>query len=72
MGEKRTFRHHSAELSGVPGIHHVQARGVTIMTNSDPQNATFDGELPGQRPMYVHVADEQLLVKVPDQAGTSV
>ena len=60
MGEKRTFRHHSAELSGVPGIHHVQAVGVTIMTSTDPQNATFDGEVLGQTPMYVHVADKQL------------
>lgn len=71
VGEKRTFRHHPAELSGVPGIHHVQARGVTIMTSSDPQNATLDGEVLGQTPMYVHVAGEQLLVKVPDLAGAS-
>jgi diacylglycerol kinase (ATP) len=68
-GGKRAFRHHPAELSGVPGIHHVQARGVTIMTSADPQNATFDGEVRGQTPMYV--ADEQLRVKVPGQAGTS-
>src|SRR5215471_6833969 len=26
MGAKRTFKHHPAELSGVPDIHHVQAR----------------------------------------------
>jgi len=69
MGEKRTFRHHSAELSGVPGIHHVQAVGVTIMTSTDPQNATFDGEVLGQTPMYVHVADKQLRVRIPDQAS---
>jgi diacylglycerol kinase (ATP) len=69
--KKRTFRHHPAELSGVPGIHHVQARGVTIMTSADPQDATLDGEVQGQTPMYVHVADEQLRVKVPDQAGAS-
>ncbi len=68
IGEKRTFRHHPAELSGVPGMHHVQARGVTIMTSADPQDATFDGEVLGQTPMYVHVADEQLRVKVPEQA----
>lgn len=68
-GEKRTSRHHPAELSGVPGIHHVQARGVTITTSTDPQNATFDGEVRGPTPMYVYVADEQLRVRVPDQAG---
>ncbi len=65
-GKKRAFKHHPAELSGVPGIHHVQARGVTITTSADPQDATFDGEVQGQTPMYVHVADVQLRVKVPD------
>src|SRR6266568_90333 len=45
VGEKRTFRHHPAELSGVPDIHHMQARGVTVMTSADPQNATLDGEV---------------------------
>jgi len=71
VGEKRTFRHHPAELSGVPGIHHMQARGVTVMTSADPQNATLDGEVQGQTPMYVHVADQRLRVRVPDQAGTT-
>ncbi len=71
IGEKRTFRHHPAELSGVPGIHHVQAAGVTITTSADPQNATFDGEVQGQTPMYVHVADQRLQVRIPDQAGTA-
>jgi len=70
-GEKRTFAHHPAELSGIPGIHHVQARGVTITTSADPRDATLDGEVRGQTPMYVHVADERLRVKVPDQTGTS-
>ncbi|HKF37569.1 MAG TPA: diacylglycerol kinase family protein [Ktedonobacteraceae bacterium] len=67
-GEKRTFTHHPAEFSGIPGIHHVQARGVTITTNADPRDVTLDGEVRGQTPMYVHVADEQLRVKVPEQA----
>ena len=67
-GEKRMFNHHPAELSGIPGIHHVQARGVTITTSADPRDVTLDGEVRGQTPMYVHVADEQLRVKVPDQA----
>ncbi len=70
-GEKRTFTHHPAELSGIPGIHHVQARGVTIRTSADPRDVTLDGEVRGQTPMYVHVADEQLRVKVPDQEVTS-
>ena len=63
-GEKR-FTHHPAELTHIPGIHHVQARGVTIMTSADPRDVTLDGEVRGQTPMYVHVADEQLRVKVP-------
>jgi diacylglycerol kinase family enzyme len=62
---ERGFTHHPAELTGIPGIHHVQARGVTIMTSADPRDATLDGEVRGQTPMYVHVADEQLRVKVP-------
>ncbi len=70
-GEKRTFTHHPAELSGIPGIHHVQARGVTITTSADPRDVTLDGELRGQTPLNVHVADEQIRVKVPDQEATS-
>jgi len=62
--EKR-FTHHPGELTGIPGIHHVQARGVTIMTSADPRDATLDGEVRGQTPMYVHVAEERLRVKVP-------
>jgi diacylglycerol kinase family enzyme len=64
-GEKRQFTHHPAELTNIPGIHHVQARGVTITTSVDPRDATLDGEVRGQTPMYVHVADERLRVKVP-------
>src|SRR5436309_12792227 len=39
-GETRTSTHHPTELTGIPGIHHVQARGVTIMTSVDPREAT--------------------------------
>jgi diacylglycerol kinase (ATP) len=67
QGEKHTLTHHPAELSGIPGIHHVQAHGVTIMTSADPRDVTLDGEVRGQTPIYVHVADEQLQVKVPAQ-----
>ena len=42
------------------------------MTSADPKNATLDGEVQGQTPMYVYVADEQLRVKVPDQRGASL
>jgi diacylglycerol kinase family enzyme len=70
-GERRTFTHHPAELSGIPGIHHVQAAGVTITTSTDPREVTFDGEVRGQTPMYVHVADKRLRMRIPDQVGTT-
>lgn len=54
-----------AELTPIPGIHHVQARGVTISTNIDPQDVTLDGEVRGQTPVYVRTADERLRVVVP-------
>ena len=69
--EKQLFKHHPAELSGIPGIHHLQAQGVTIKTSADPRDATLDGEVRGQTPIYVHVADKRLQVIVPDQAGNS-
>ena len=70
-GEKRTFTHHPAELSGIPGMHHVQARGVTITTSADPQEVTVDGEVRGHTPIYVHVADELVRVRIPDKASTT-
>jgi len=68
--EKQQLTRHPAELSGIPGIHHLQAYGVTITTSADPRDATLDGEVRGQTPMYVHVADQRLRVRVPGQAGT--
>jgi diacylglycerol kinase (ATP) len=57
--------HHPADLSQLPGIHHIQARGVMIATSTDPQDVTLDGEVRGQTPAFVRVADEQLRVIVP-------
>ncbi len=57
---------HPADLAGIPGLHHFQARGVTITTSADPRDATLDGEVRGQTPMYVHVAEERLRVMVPN------
>jgi diacylglycerol kinase (ATP) len=56
---------HPAELTGIPGIHHVQARGVTITTRVDPQEVTLDGEIRGQTPISVRMASERLRVVVP-------
>ena len=57
--------HHPAELTGIPGIHHLQARGVIITTSADPRDATLDGEVRGQTPMYAGLANERLRVVVP-------
>ena len=59
---------HPAELTGIPGIHHLQARGVTITTGADPQDATLDGEVRVQTPLQAQVADEPLHVVVPSES----
>ncbi len=60
--------HHPAELSGIPGIHHMRARGVSITTNADPRDVTLDGEIRGQTPIQVSVADQRLRVAVPQES----
>ncbi|HEY6406617.1 MAG TPA: hypothetical protein VIY29_04015, partial [Ktedonobacteraceae bacterium] len=70
-GETRTSAHHPAELTGIPGMHHVQAAGVTITTSADPREATFDGEVRGQTPIYVYVADQAVKVRMPEQVSTT-
>jgi diacylglycerol kinase (ATP) len=55
----------AAELTGIPGIHHVQAQAVTITTNADPRDVTLDGEVRGQTPIHARMADKQLRVAVP-------
>ena len=54
-----------AELTGIPGMHHVQARGVTINTLADSQDVTLDGEIRAQTPVDVRMAAEKLRVVVP-------
>ncbi len=54
-----------AELSHIPGIHHVQARGVIIATSVDPQDVTLDGEVRGQTPGYARMANQRLRVVLP-------
>ena len=56
---------HPAEVTGIPGVHHLQARGVSSTTGRDPQDATLDGEVRVQTPLQVEVADEPLHVVVP-------
>ena len=59
---------HPAELSGIPAIHHFQARGAMISTNADPRDVTLDGEVRGQTPIYTRMANERLRVVVPESA----
>ena len=61
----RWERSHPAELTGIPGIHHLQADSIIIKTNADPRDATLDGEVRGQTPMHVRVANERLRVVAP-------
>ena len=60
-----TLEHHPANLTNIPGLHHLQAKGVLISTNADPRDVTLDGEVRGQTPMYAHVAKERLRVMGP-------
>ena len=71
--EPHTFAmaRHPASLTSIPGIHHFQAKGVFIVTNDGPRDATLDGEVRGQTPMYVHVAEERLRVLSPTSAESA-
>jgi diacylglycerol kinase (ATP) len=59
------FARHPAELTGLPGMHHFQAQGITITTSADPRDMTLDGEVRGQTPLHAHLADKRLNVLVP-------
>lgn len=62
-----------AELTAHPGIHHFQARSVTICTENEPQPVTLDGEVATQTPVEARVAEEQLELFVPrDACGSAV
>ncbi|GHO98743.1 hypothetical protein KSF_087910 [Reticulibacter mediterranei] len=60
-----------AELTALPGIHHLQARSMTIFTENEPQPVTLDGEVSTQTPVEACVADEQLELLVPQDASGS-
>jgi diacylglycerol kinase (ATP) len=64
-GGEPSIDHDPADLSHIPGIHHLQARGITIMTGTDPQDVTLDGEVRGQTPAHICLANERLRVMVP-------
>jgi diacylglycerol kinase (ATP) len=54
-----------AELSGIQGVYHFQARGITMSSNVDPQDATLDGEIRGQTPLGASISPLPLHVIVP-------
>lgn len=56
---------YTTELPGIPGLHHIRARGVTISTMTDPQDATLDGEIRGQTPIYAHMAKKRVRIIAP-------
>lgn len=57
--------HHPAELSGIPGLHHFQAKGVLIETKTDPQDVTLDGEIRGHTPVQIALAGTALRIMLP-------
>jgi len=63
--EEPSNKHNSADVSRIPGIHHLQAQSITITTGADPQDVTLDGEVRGQTPMHIRLANERLRVMVP-------
>lgn len=66
-GGEPSKNHNPADLSHIPGIHHLQAQNITITTGADPQDVTLDGEVRGQTPMHIRLANERLRVMVPQQ-----
>jgi diacylglycerol kinase family enzyme len=65
------FFGHPAELTGLPSIHHLQARGIAISTGNDPQPATLDGEIRGRTPLSVKLLKDFLPVRVPGGPAAS-
>ncbi len=58
-----------AELSNIPGLHHFQASRILIKTEADPQDVTLDGEIRGQTPVHVSLAQKRLRVVVPQRGS---
>lgn len=55
----------AAEFSGIPGLHHLRVRALTVTTALDPQDVTLDGEVRGQTPMQITISPTPLHVFVP-------
>ncbi len=63
--------HHPAELTAIPGLHHLQAAGVAISTSADPADVTLDGEVRSRTPVRVCIAPERLRVMAPAEFSPS-
>ncbi len=53
------------ELSGIQGVYHFQAQGITMRSNVDPQDVSLDGEIRGQTPLRAYIASQPLQIIVP-------
>jgi diacylglycerol kinase (ATP) len=69
--EAERFPPAAVERPGLPGMHHLQARGIVISTACDPQPATLDGEIRAQTPLSVQLLQQCLSVYVPGNTTTS-
>jgi diacylglycerol kinase family enzyme len=55
-----------AELTAIPGIHHLQAKNIIIATDGgSTHDATLDGEIRGTTPIRAYVPAEKLQLIVP-------
>jgi diacylglycerol kinase family enzyme len=59
----------SAQRTAIPGVHHIQARGVKIIASGQRRGVTLDGEVRGSTPVHAQVAPRQLVLLVPPSAG---
>lgn len=56
---------YAAELTDIPGIHHVQARSIAITSQQGVLDATLDGEIRGQTPVHAMVSPRRLWLIIP-------
>lgn len=56
-----------AELTDIPGMHHLKARGVQVRTRDGSYDVALDGEVCAKTPLGVRVLPRALPVIVPEQ-----
>jgi diacylglycerol kinase family enzyme len=55
----------AAQRTAIPGVHHIQARGVKIIASGQRRGVTLDGEVRASTPIHAQVAPEQLGLLTP-------